>query len=258
MRSLLLISKSVLIEGVRRKEIYAIVLFSLILIAGVMSVDFFEIRGLTKFYREMALAIMSIATAITVIVLSCRQLPREFEKKTIYPLMAKPISRMIFLSGKLLGVLLSAAFCFLLFMIVYVAGTLYLGGTIPWMHFAEYIYLQMLMMTVLSTLGFFLSLVMNLDAAVTLGVIFYFTSSVFTTGITFIYEFMGLGGKTVLVVLNYILPQLTLFDLSGKILHSVQWPPLGWTTMAALTLYALLFSGVYYLFAILAFRRREL
>jgi len=258
MRTVWLISKSVLVEAVRRKEIYAIILLSLLLIAGVFSINFFDVKGLTKFYREVALKIMSMATALTVIILACRQLPREFENQTIYPLLAKPIRRTSFLSGKLLGVLLSALFCFSLFMLVYLAGTLYLGGSIPWIHFLEYIYLQLLQMLILASLGFLLSLIMNLDAAITLGIIFYFTSNILITGITYIYDFIGVAGQTVLIVLTYAIPQLALFDFSGKTVHAEVWAPLKPGTMVVLTVYALVFSGVYYVFTALIFRRRSI
>ncbi len=258
MRSIWLIAKSVLIEAVRRKEIYTIVLLSLILIAGILSINFFELKGLSKFYREVALRIMSLATALTVIVLSCRQLPREFENRTIYPLLAKPVNRFGFLSGKLLGVLLAAAFCFSLFMIIFTLGTLYLRAPIPWIHFLEYFYLQMWAMAILATLGFFLSLIMNLDAAITMGILFFVTADILINGISYIYDFMGTFGKTVLTVMTFALPQLSLFDFSGKTIHSDVWPPLGLSTLGILTLYAMVFTGVYFLFSILLFRRRAL
>jgi ABC-type transport system involved in multi-copper enzyme maturation permease subunit len=258
MRSVWLISRTVLLEAIRRKEIYAIILVSLLLLAGIFSIDFFQIEGLMKFYREVALKIMSMATALTVIVLACRQLPREFENKTIYPLMAKPLRRNAFLSGKLLGVLLAAAFCFSLFMLVYIMGALYVGGKIPWIHFIQYLYLQLLQMMILTTLGFLLSLIMNLDAAITLGVMFYFTANILITSFTYIYDFVGVFGKTVLTVLTYIIPQLALFDFSGKTVHAEVWPPLDWNTLGLLTVYALVFSGFYYLLSILIFRRRAI
>ncbi|HEY8240633.1 MAG TPA: hypothetical protein VIH35_04260, partial [Kiritimatiellia bacterium] len=94
-----LISKTVLIEAVRRKEIYVVVLAASLMIGLVMTLDFFSLEGLVKFYREVALSVTSVATALTVLVLATRQLPREFEHRTIYPLLAKPISRLSFLAG---------------------------------------------------------------------------------------------------------------------------------------------------------------
>lgn len=258
MKSVWLIARSVLTEAIRRKEIYAIILASMLLIGAVMTVDFFQLQGLTKFYREIALKVMSFATALTVIVLAARQLPREFETRTIYPLLAKPISRLSFLAGKLLGVMLAASFCFALFMAIYVCGALYLGNRIPIALFAQYIYLQMLMMLILAALSFWLSMVAHLDAAITIGFIFYAASSVLTTAISFLYDYVSAVGKVALVVLNFIVPQLTLFDLSSKAVHAETWGPIGLTPMVVLTAYGLFFAAVYFALALLTFRRRAL
>ncbi len=253
-----LIARSVLIEAVRRKEIYAIVLISTLLIGAVMTVDFFNLEGLTKFYREVALQVMSAATGLTVIVLAARQLPREFENRTIYPLLAKPISRLTFLLGKLLGVMLAAAFCYGLFMLVFILGTFYLGGEIPVGLFLQFLYLQMLKMLLLAALSFWLSMVVNLDAAIALGVIFFFASSVMTNAFTLLYPFADPFGQGTITVLNYALPQLALLDLTEKTVHSEFWPPLNLGTMFALTAYAGFYILVFFGAAWYCFRRRPL
>jgi Cu-processing system permease protein len=257
-RASLLIARSVLIEAVRRREVYAIVLLSLMIIAAVMTVDFFKVEGLTKFYREVALKLMSMATALTVVVLAARQLPREFEHRTIYPLLAKPVSRGAFLAGKLIGVLLAAAFCLLLFLAVYVGGSLYLGLPVPWAIFGQYFHLQMVMMLVLASMCFLLSLMMNLDAAITIGALFYFTSSILMSATMFLYPYSTPAARTGLLALNYLLPQLELFDLGDKAVHAEAWAPLSAGTLAALTLYGSVFAAVYMALAQLLFRRRPL
>lgn len=258
MRPVRLIAWSVLIEAVRRKEIYAIVLISCLIIAGIMSIDFFGLRGLSKFYCEMSLSVMSIATALTTIVLAARQLPREFEARTIYPLLAKPISRATFMVGKLVGVMLAAAFCFLLFMVIYVGGAIYMGSHLSVGLLAQYVYLQMLALLILATLGFWLSLWLNLDAAVTIGAILYFTASIIMTSISYIYDYAGKAGKMVLLAVTYLLPQLRLLDLSEKVVHSDVWQPLRPSIILVLTLYASFYAVVYFALAYLFFRRKPL
>lgn len=253
-----LIAKSVLIEALRRKEIYTIVLISTLLIGSMLTINFFHIEGLVKFYREISLKAMSIATSLTVIVLAARQLPREFEKRTIYPMLAKPISRGTFLLGKFLGVMLAAAFCFSLFMGIYLGGTLYLGEPIPWIHFIQYVWLQMLMMAILATLSFWLSMMLNFDAAITLGAIFYLLGATITTMIIYLAPVADALFRAVLVVLNYGIPQLTLLDFSEKTVHATDWPPLSLATLGILTLYAGFYSILYFSFALICFRRRPL
>lgn len=258
MRAVWLIARSVLLEGVRRKEIYAIVLISCLIIAGIMSIDFFGLRGLTKFYCEVSLQVMSTAAALTTIALAARQLPREFEARTIYPLLAKPVSRMTFLVGKLVGVMMAAAFCFALFMAIYIAGTWYMGGRISPGLLLQYVYLQMLGLLILATLAFCLSLWLNLDAAMTIGAVLYFAASIIMTSIAYLYDFVGPIGKWVLKASLYGLPQLRLLDLSEKVVHSDVWSSIPAWAIAALTGYALVYSGLYLALAYISFRRKPL
>jgi ABC-type transport system involved in multi-copper enzyme maturation permease subunit len=258
-RPLWLLAKGVLLEAIRRREIYAIVLVTVLIIAAVMTVDFFGIRGLEKFYREVALKVMGIATALTAVVLAARQLPREFQNRTIYPLMARPITRSTFLAGKFLGVLAAASFCLGLFMVVYLAGALYLGQSVPWAIFIQYIYLQILLLAILSTLSFWLSLLLNLDAAITIGVLFYLTASTLNSILVEIYGLAGAGARMVIVALNYLIPNLNVFDLSDKTVHAGEaWGPVGLGPMVGVTLYGLCWVGLYFGLTLLWFRRREL
>lgn len=258
MNQIWLIAKGVLIEAIRRKEIYAIVLVSLLLIAGVMTVDFFKLEGISKFYREAALKIMSVATAVTTIILAARQLPREFENRTIYPLLAKPVSRYRFLLGKLLGVLLAACFCFALFMTIFIIGSHYLQAPIPWGLTLQYIYLQVVMLMILASLAFWLSLMVNLDAAITAGLVFYATSSIITSSSLVIYEYLSGIGQLLIKAAIFLLPQLTLFDLSGKTVHPEAWDPLDLVTMIQLSGYGLVFIVIYTGLAYYCFSRRAL
>ncbi|MCC5877760.1 MAG: ABC transporter permease [Candidatus Sumerlaeia bacterium] len=259
LRALWLLAKGVLLEAIRRKEIYAIVLVTVILIGAVMTVDFFGLQGLEKFYREIALKVMGIATALTTIVLASRQLPREFRNRTIYPLMAKPITRTTFLLGKFFGVLLAAIFCLALFMLVYLSGALYLGQTIPWGLFFQYLYLQVILLAILATLCFWLSLLLTLDAAITLGVIFYLTASTFNTILNEVYFLADDLAKWMMVFLNYLIPNLNVFDLTEKTVHAGElWGPVDLMTMLGVSLYGIFWVGAFFGLTLLWFRRREL
>lgn len=253
-----LIGKSVLIEAFRRKEIYAIVLVSLIFIGAIMTLDFFNLESLEKFYREIALRVMSIATAITVIVLSARQLPREFETRTIYPLLAKPVSRFQFLIGKLLGVLTAAIISFALFMIIYTVGVIYLNGSFPVLLFMQYLWLQIVMLALISTLSFWLSMQLNLDATITISALLYAFASTFSAMATTLYEVTNSAGRLVLLLFNYIVPQLVVFDLSEKAVHANQWPPLPVQTILGITLYGAFYIVLFFSLTLISFRKRAL
>ena len=107
-----------------------------------------------------------------------------------------------------------------------------------------------------------LSMILHLDAAITMGVVFYLMSTILTTAISFLYHYQeaGLGalGRGLLVVMNYALPQLTLFDLSEKVVHSEAWQPLRPGVIGQLTVYGGAFALMYLAFGIYCFRRRAL
>ena len=257
-RTIQLIARTVLLEAIRRKEVYVVVIGSLLLIGAVMTVDFFGLEGVSKFYREVALKVMGVATGLTVIFLGARQLPREFETRTIYTLLAKPVSRLEFLAGKLAGVMLSAMFCFALFMAAYVIGAIYIGSEIPWGLFLQYIYLQMIQMLILATLSFWLSMILNLDAAISISVLFYFLAATLVSMTTYLYYVVDPISRIILTALVWGIPQLSLFDLSEKAVHASAWSPLSFSLMATLTIYGLFYAVGLFLMAARSFERRAL
>ena len=257
-RPVIAIARSVLLEAVRRKDIYVIVALCCGLIGLVLTVDFFGTTGLVKFYREIALKLMGVATTVAVLLLATRQLPREFELRTIYPLLARPVGRFAFLLGKGLGVCCAAAFCLALFMLLFVAGSHILGGTIHWSLLFQHLYLQMLQAAVLTAGCFLLSLALNYDAALAIGFLLAFASGLIGSASLTLYELTTVAGRVLIYMLTYALPQLILFDLSEKAVHSDIWPPLTAGTMLALTLYAVVYTGLFTTGAYALFRRRPL
>ncbi|MCB2156770.1 ABC transporter permease subunit [bacterium] len=257
LRNLWLIGKTILIESVRRREIYIVVLVALAMIISLRFFSFFDLEGLGKFYREVAMKIMNVATGLTVIVLSARQLPREFTQRTLYPLLAKPVSRFAFVMGKFFGVLMAAAFCYAIFMVIFILGNLTLKTPFNVPLFIQGIYLQLWSLAILAAMSFLLSLLLNTDAAVTIATILYLGSQILLAMLTYVYPEMGPIYRKVIVVVLYAIPQLTLFDASGRIVHGI-WDALSLKTMMGLTLYGAIYTGLYLGLASWLFRRRAL
>ena len=258
MRAAWLIARTVLLEAVRRKEIYAIVLIACALIVAAGSTRFFSIASLDKFYREVAMQIMNLATALTVVVLAARQLPREFDKRTIYPLLAKPVNRITFLLGKYLGVVLAGAFCYGLFLAFYLVGVWQLHASMDWGLFFQCIYLQMLALCILAALAFALSLLFNIDAAITISALLFGLGQTFTMALDYIYDYVPPLAQSGLLFVNFAVPQFTLFDLTAKLVHSDVWDPIpGWVVWT-LSAYALAFMLLYLGAAYAMFRRRSI
>ena len=257
-RQIVLIAKGVWLEALRRRELYVIVAVSCLFILALARLRFFGLDGLSKFYREIALKIMGFSTALTVIVLGARQLPREFESRTVYPLLARPVGRFHFLLGKQLGVMGAGFFCMTLFMLLYVAGCLVLGVPVYPLLLLQHVFLQTCLFTILTSLSFLLSIRMSHDAALSLGFLFYLVSNILSNLFLLLYDTAEGLGRTLIVALTWLFPQLVLFDLSEKNVHGDVWPPLSASVLGQLALYALVFTGAYFLLALWSFRRKPL
>ncbi len=108
---------------------------------------------------------------------------------------------------------------------------------------------------------------MTPEGAVTLSLILFVASQVLMNLMGVLYDFMSEPGRIALLVLHFVIPQLTLFDLSSKVINSVDvqkgvarvvWEPLPADTIGTLTLYGAVYIGLFLGGAYLLFRRRPL
>jgi ABC-type transport system involved in multi-copper enzyme maturation permease subunit len=257
-RAILLVARGVWLEALRRREIYVIVALCCALILGLAQVRFFGLDIMSKFYREIALKLMGAATVLTVIVLGTRQLPREFSTRTIYPLLARPVTRTSFLLGKQLGVAGAGVFCLSLFMGLFLLGSWMMGAPIyPGLLLQHYL-LQILMIPVLTSMAFMLSLLVTPDAAFTFAVLYALVSSVLSNLMLTVYDYASAFGRLAITGLTWALPQLMLFDLSEKYVHGDRWDPLSAASLLQLALYALVFTTLHLAATWALFRRRPL
>lgn len=93
---------------VRLKVFYALLLFALLLIGASAFMAQMTFQQEFQVLKDVGLGAMSIFTSLLAILATARLLPQDIEERTAYTVLAKPVSRFEYLTGKLLGV------CFLL------------------------------------------------------------------------------------------------------------------------------------------------
>jgi ABC-type transport system involved in multi-copper enzyme maturation permease subunit len=201
---------------------------------------------------------MSIATALAVIFLASSQLPREFDKRTIYPLLAKPISRFQFILGKFFGVVFAGIFCYFLFSIILLIGILYIKTQINLVLYIQNFYLVILMIGIIASLAFVLSLIAHQDAAITILALLFFLAQIYMTTLSYLYDYVSDFGKLILKIMNYIIPQISLFDLSAKLVHYEVWGPIASWAMIELTIYAFVYIFIFLGLSYFLFKKRPI
>ena len=102
LRSAMLVGRGVVIELLRRRDLYVLLLIMTLFAAGVLAVKVVGIENPATgtFLLNLGMSLAWYCSHVLTLLLAARQMPDEFENRTLYPLLAKPISREAVLWGK--------------------------------------------------------------------------------------------------------------------------------------------------------------
>lgn len=106
MRNFSIIVGTVWIEFLRKKDFYVILILTSLFALLALGVRVIGIKTAEEalFLMSFGLTLAYLLSGIFTAMLAARQIPREFEHRTLYPLLARPLSRLTFLMGKITGV----------------------------------------------------------------------------------------------------------------------------------------------------------
>ena len=241
MKNIGILSAAVIKELIRRKDFYLIFALLLVIIFYAASVSFGGQTGFERYFREIGISFTYMFSVLIAIVFASRQIPQEIESKTIYPVLAHPVSRAQFILGKFLGVLMISVASFTLFYItILLSFFLRRDFASPPALLIEGYVLQICLLSFFASLSILFSLYLSIAANVVVSMILYFATNWF--GATFpAYIF---------------LPHPELFDIKEKLIHT--WDVIPAWAVSFLICYAAIYTAIFISFAYLSFRRRNL
>ncbi|HEX5176263.1 MAG TPA: ABC transporter permease [Chthoniobacteraceae bacterium] len=114
------IASNTLLELVRLKVFYFMLLFALLIIGSSAFMVKFTFQQQFQVLKDVSLGAMSIFTWLLAVLSTAMLLPKEIEDRTLYTILAKPVPRFEYLLGKLLGVLLLLALAIALMSVLFV------------------------------------------------------------------------------------------------------------------------------------------
>ncbi|MDX1932556.1 MAG: ABC transporter permease subunit [Capsulimonadales bacterium] len=244
-----------ILESVRRKDLYVAVILAGLMIAAAALMGKFGVQGLEMFLKDVTLNVINLFSVLLAILFAARQIPEELTRRTVYPLLARPISRFDLIFGKFLGAFLMSSLGLILFAAIGVGALACLGlslGSIFW----QYLLLRFLSLALICAMSVMLSLLMTPSATVTLAILLAIGSQTFSQAILLAYGPASETGKGLMRVSYYVLPHLDLFDLSKKVGYG--WKPIDAWVLRDLFLYAMAYTIVFLLVAALRFRRQTI
>ncbi len=244
-----------ILEALRRKDLYVMaILCGLMIIAGRVFAAV-GLWGLETVIKDLTFGAVSLCSVILGILLAARQVPEEISRRTLYPLLARPIGRAEMLLGKFLGTLAMSWVALLLASGVAVLSMLtmrfHLGPIV-----VQYIVLRALALAPITALSMCMSLYLTPSAAVLVSALLTLGSATLARVSSLVGDDIGPAGKAALRAFEWCWPRLDLFDLGKK--AAFGWPPVAGWVILSMALYALIYTALPFAAAVVRFRRMAL
>src|SRR5881394_2852841 len=115
MNNLLAVASVVIKELYRRKDFYVLFVLTAVITLLMGSLNFFNDDKIVRYLKEICLLLIWISALAIAVGMSARQLPAERENRTIFPLLAKPVTRGQIIAGKFFGCWLAVGLSLLVF-----------------------------------------------------------------------------------------------------------------------------------------------
>lgn len=256
-------------EGLRNRVLYGIVLVALFMMVFAILISGFFMRDISKVMLDLCLATVNVGGLLVPFFLAIHLLARDIERRTVFTILSRPISRGEYLLGKFGGlVLLTLAIMSLLTM--FTLFTAWIGEIVYGSrYFSSYSVLAVVQSVWLSFCGLMMlnSLVVlwcSMTTSSFLATLLTLATYLIGQSVDDIVRFIRVEGsdlqisetvKTIVTIVQYLFPNLAAFDYK---MQAARGAVVSISEIITLTGYALGYQAVVLLAAIAFFKRREL
>jgi Cu-processing system permease protein len=257
MNNILAVSSVVVKELYRRKDFYVLFVLTALLTLVAGSVNFFQDVRAVRYVKEICLLLIWVAMLVIAVTMAARHLPMEREGRTIFPLLAKPITRTEVLLGKFAGCWLACGVALVVFYTFFGAVCLLRESNGYFLHYAQAMLLHWVMLAVVLAMAMLGSIVFAAPSSNTT-ITLIVAAGILLVGRHLHKVALRLAEpqQTVLTALYYMIPHLELFDVRDLIIHN--WPLIPWRIAALAALYGAAYTAFFLALACWAFRRKSL
>lgn len=240
-------------ESLRDKILYNLVLFAGLLIGLSVLLADLSITEHHKVIADMGLAAINLIGVIIAIFVGISLVNKEIDRRTIYTIMARPISRTFFIMGKYFGLALTL-FVNMAVMLAVFLLTLWLYHVPIERSLFQAVQLIFVEVLVVTAIALFFSTFTSstLSAIFTLGL--YVIGHLTADLRTMVVNSEGEIGKALVNLLYYLCPNLEMLNIKGQAAVGIAAAP---EYMLLASLYGLLYAGVLVMGACVVFQRRD-
>lgn len=239
-------------ESIRERVLYNLIFFAILMTLSGLLIGELSIRQDAKIIKDIGFAAMDFFGSLIAIFIGVGLVSKEIERRSLYPLLAKPLSRDELFLGKFLGL----AFTLLVntaVMSVGLAAALLLARrpADPGILEAIYpIYLGLLLTVALAML--FSTLTSSALAAVcTVGVV---VAGRYSDVVRNMREVLPQAPGSLVMLLYRVIPDFAKLDFKDRVAYG---DPVGASVLALVTAYAAAYTTIVLLLGLWAFRARD-
>ena len=253
--NLLAIASVVVRELCRRKDFYVLFVLTALITVLMGSVSFFNQENIVRYIKELCLFLIWVSSLVIAVTTAARQIPMERENRTLFPLLAKPVTRHQIMVGKFLGCWLATGFTLVVFYTFFGVVVGLREHVWPVANYFQALTLHWVMLGVVCGLTMLGSVIFAAPSSNTTIVLVLSVAGLLVgRHLNKVALSLTEPGQTLLYTVYYLIPHLELFDVRDLIIHN--WGVIPWHIWAAALAYGLVYTVIFLALACAAFRRK--
>jgi ABC-type transport system involved in multi-copper enzyme maturation permease subunit len=244
-------------EIYRRKDFYVLYILTALITLVMASANLFNDNRIVDYLKAICLLLIWVSALVIAVGTAARQIPSERENRTIFPLLAKPVTRGQVLVGKFLGCWLACGLALVMFYAFLMLLTASREHQWHFLNYFQVMWMQWMFLAVVIALVLWGSLVFaapSSNATICLVVV---------VGILFVGRNLGRIAlqqpeplSSILYGLYFMIPHLEWYDM--RQLGVFARVLVDWWDIAGASLYAGTYAALFLFLAWLNFRRKRL
>jgi ABC-type transport system involved in multi-copper enzyme maturation permease subunit len=257
MNTIFALASVVIKELYRRKDFYVLFILTAVLTLLLGLGNFFHDTKIVRYLKEICLLLIWVSALVIAIGTTARQIPAERENRTIFPLLAKPVTRAQVVLGKFAGCWLACGLALIVFYIFFglISGTR--EEHWPLLQWFQAFWLQWVMLAVVVALVLLGSVVFAAPSSN--GTICFIA----VAGILLLGRYLNQIAlsepeplRTLVYAIYFLIPHLEWYDIRDFVVYDRNL--IGWVTCGLATLYGAVYSAFLLFSTWLVFRRKAL
>ncbi|MCY1081150.1 ABC transporter permease [Archangium lansingense] len=240
-------------EARRNRVTLLVAIFALAMLMSTSLVLEVTVGTFDRVITDVGLGTMSLMLVLLTIFLSSGLISREIERRTIFLMVSKPLSRGAFLVGRLMGNMLTVTVLQLLMAALFFLMMRFYGSPISTAHLAA-VGMLWFELWVLSAVGFLMSSFSSQMVSAFVTVSTYFAGHLASD----IYALAGRSKSDGIQALGkavyYLMPDLSRFNYRP---HATYYASIASSELLSTALYGMAYTGVLVALAVILFNRRD-